>query len=404
MKLHYKGFDRDGHACAGVIEANSIHDGTESLRKKGVFVSTVDKESEQHKDLKAVFRRMPFGQNKNNLVLSFTRNMFVLLSAGATVTDALESCERQARDPGWKQCVTDIRDRVERGQSFSEALKQHRNYFDPVVISLIHAGEATGKLKDLLGRISKLIHKQVQLRRSIISAAIYPMLLIAVCLSVMVLMLLLVIPRFDSLFKSLRVTLPPSTSFIMWLSQTARENMGFVVGGLVALAITGVVWFRTQTAKRTIQTLAVHTPVLGRVVRHVFTARLARVLGVLVQNKIPINEATQLVKASFSNYHYRVLLDSATEAVTQGEPLSEAFRSSRLVTESFSEAVRSGETAGELAPSLLSVAEILEEESDAQVRSVTSILEPLILITMGFLVGSMAMSLFLPLFDMTRMV
>ncbi|MCA9279319.1 MAG: type II secretion system F family protein [Phycisphaeraceae bacterium] len=404
MKLVYKGFDRDGAACAGVIEANTINDGTELLRKKGTFVTTIHEEGEQGKDLKKVMKRLPFGRNTSNLVLSFTRNMFVLLSAGATVTDALESCERQARDDTWKRTVSDIRERVERGQPLSESMRQHKKYFDPVVISLVHAGEATGRLKDMMGRISKLIHKQVQLRRSIVSAAIYPMLLVVVCVTVLILMLLLVIPRFDSLFKSLRVTLPPSTTFVMWLSETARTHFFILVGTIITCVVTVSLWYRTQNAKRTIQTLAVHVPILGRVVRHVSTARLARVLGVLVQNKIPINEATQLVKASFGNYHYRALLDKATEAVTQGDPLSDAFCKSRLVNESFCEAVRSGETAGELGPSLLSVADILDEESDAQVRSVTSVLEPLILIAMGILVGSMAMSLFLPLFDMTRMV
>lgn len=151
------------------------------------------------------------------------------------------------------------------------------------------------------------------------------MLLVVVCVTVLILMLLLVIPRFDSLFKSLRVTLPPSTTFVMWLSETARTHFFILVGTIITCVVTVSLWYRTQNAKRTIQTLAVHVPILGRVVRHVSTARLARVLGVLVQNKIPINEATQLVKASFGNYHYRALLDKATEAVTQGDPLSDAF-------------------------------------------------------------------------------
>jgi type IV pilus assembly protein PilC len=297
--------------------------------------------------------------------------------------------------------LSDLRSRVEAGAALSAAMAEHPRYFDAVFRSLVAAGESAGNLPIMLDRLAMLARKQLQVRRSIVGASVYPALLMVVAVAVLLVLLTFVLPRFAELFKSLDTPLPPTTQVLMALS-TLLRTYWWLVGAVLIASIVGIVsWLRTDSGKRSIDTVLLRLPQFGNIVKSFATARITRILGILLQGRVPLVEALELTEGACGNQHYANLVHAATEAVTRGESLALALNDTRLIAPSVQEAILSGERSGQLAPLLTTLADFMDESNDVTVRSLTSILEPLILVVLGVLVGFIAVSLFLPLFDLT---
>lgn len=277
------------------------------------------------------------------------------------------------------------------------------DYFDAVCRSLVAAGEASGELAKMLDRLATLTRRQVKLRSTVIGAMVYPCLLCAVGVGVLITLFVFVLPRFSDLFKTLDVPLPPTTSFLIHLGRWMTSYWWTVVAGaiLVALGVRG--WLRSDAGSRTMQRFLLSIPKFGILLKNLATARLARMLGVLLESSVPLLDSLQLVKAAAGNICYQELIGRAEEAVTRGEAMSSVFAGSPLVSPSVAEAIRNGEHTGKLSMLLLHVAEFLDEENEIVLRALTSIIEPIILIVMGAFVGFIAVSMFLPLFDLVGM-
>jgi type IV pilus assembly protein PilC len=280
-------------------------------------------------------------------------------------------------------------------------MADHPRAFDAVARSLISAGESGGSFAVMLDRLAVLSRKQLHVRSAIVGAMIYPSLLIVVAISVLSLMLLFVLPRFAGLFETLDVELPPMTLILMACSDFLRSYWW-----ALPLALGGAVfgmrsWLRTDGGRRTLDALMLKLPAVGSIVRSFAVARIARVLGVLLAGKVPLLEALGLARQTVSNFRYVELVTRAEEAVTRGSNVSTVFASTDLVSPALCEAIRAGEQSGQMGPLLLNIADFLDEENEVVVKSLTSILEPIILIVLGVVVGLVALSMFLPLFDLT---
>ncbi len=403
MKLAYQACDRSGKTVANTIEADSSVDAVERLRHEGLFVTSINEapaEQDKPSAAKPTAQRGGGRGNKKN-VMAFTRHLQLLLSTGTPIVDALESVEGQAGDARWRGVIADVRKQVEEGQPLSEALRLYPKQFDPVYCSLIGAGEMSGKMTPMLERLAVLTRKQVQIRNAIVGALVYPGLLITVAGSVMLLMVLFVLPRFEDLFETLDVALPPSTQMLLAVSRAMRAHWMIVLASAGAGAVGLRAWWGSTHGRRTVDTVVLYLPQFGKLVRNFMTARVARLLGVLLDSHLPLVDVLELIRHSLRNHHYADLMTKAQDAVTRGEPVSSAFAGNPLISSTVCEAMRSGEKSGQMAASLLTIADFMDEENDVVVRSLTSILEPLILIIMGLVVGFMAMSMFLPLFEMT---
>lgn len=336
-------------------------------------------------------------------LLFVARQMQVLLASGTPVVSVLEGIERQTKDPLWHDALTSVRKSVEEGTNLSAAMAQHPHLFDRVFRSLIEAGETAGQLPQMLERLVKLTQKDIQMRSGIIGAMLYPAILLTVVLVVLCITLTVVVPRFTMLFESLNVPIPPTTQATMFASNVLRGYWWAVLGVLIAGGFGLFAWLRTDHGQQSLHTVAIRMPIVGKLTQSFVTARIVRLLGVLMNSHLPLMQTLELVKASAGNRHYAALIARAEQAVGQGEPVSSAFNNPELITPSVYEAFRSGEASGRIAPSLITVADFLEEENDVIVRSLTKILEPLILIVLGGMVGVLAVSMFLPLFDLTAM-
>ncbi len=405
MKYRYQAFDRAGASRSAVIEAASPADASEMLRREGLFVSSVaatDEASGAGSWKSGGFRlRIGFGTSRIKSVANFTRQMSVLVGTGTRVADALLALERQTRDARFRETVAGIRRKVEEGGTLSDAMGSYGEWFDPIAVSLVRAGESSGRLDQMLHRLSEISLQRLRTRQSVASAMVYPLLLIKISIGVLTTMLLFVLPRFTGLFTTLQVPLPPTTKALMAASEFLVSYWWLVVSLLVGSVAFGVFWYRSRSGRASVDRAFVSLPFLARITRSFATARLSRVLGLLMDARVPLLEALDLTKQSLHNGEHRKLLDSTAVAVQRGDSLSACLGVGDLIEPSVIEALKNAERTGQIGTVLISMADFLDEENRTLVKSITSLVEPAILITLGVIVGFIATSLFLPLFDLT---
>ena len=422
MKLAYEAFDKTGQKVSNVIEATDIAEATEDLRKQDLFVADISPvrggsgprrkpggggggaASVATQSASAGKTRVGGSQSSRLKTLSmFTRQLYVLVSSGTPLADALSALERQIKDLGWRRAIGDVRMRLEEGSALSEAMSTHPECFDSIYRHMIAAGESGGELAGMLDRLAELTHKRLHIRSAIQGAMIYPCLLSVVALSVLVLLMVFVIPRFGELFDNLGAEQPPSTAILLAASNIAVNYWWALIAGLVGVIVGLKTYFRSAGGSRAYDTLVLRIPKIGGIIRNFSTARIVRMLGVLLESRVPVLEALTLTRDTTSNVHYTELMDRAEKAVSQGQEISSVFADTDLITPAVYEATRSGEKSGQVGPLLLNLAEFLDEENEVTLKALTSIIEPVILIVMGLLVGFVALSMFMPLFDVTSM-
>ena len=402
MKLAYQAFDRTGRAVTDTIEAADSHEATERLRRQGLYVTEImPSDHAKASDAKATADRTPRHRLKN--LAMFTRQLQVLVATGTPLLQGLMALERQARDATWQAIIGDVRAKVEEGSTLAEAMSEHPRCFDTIYRSLIAAGESGGNLDAMLNRLAALTRQQLKVRSSIAGTLTYPCLLLAVAVGVLGLMIGVLLPRFTGLYDTLDAALPPSTQVLLAISDFVRGYWWVIIGTALGGGIGAKIWLSSPTGRRALDNMVIRLPQFGRIVRSFITARIARVLGVLIESHVPLLEALALTREATGNSCYADLIDQAEEAVTKGENISSAFARSSLINSYVTEAIRNGEQTGQVAPLLLSIADFLDEENEVVIKSLTSIIEPIILIVLGLLVGLVALSMFMPLFDLTAM-
>jgi type II secretory pathway component PulF len=410
MKYTCIGFDRAGKAVRETIEAPSAEEASEQARRKGIFVT------ETRASGTSAPRGAPadagawsgLGEGKRlRQLASFLRQLAMLVSTGTPLVDAIVSLEKQTPEGELRTVVGRIRSKVEEGVTFAEAIAEHPRWFDAVSRSLIAAGEAGGGLGEMLSRLSVLVRKQVKVRQQTVGALVYPCVLLSIALSVSVAMVTFVLPRFEGLFKTLDAPLPASTAVLMDLSAFVRGHwMALSVG---AAALLGAGWWAlTSPAGRAWRgAVLLNLPRAGDAVRAFTTARIARLLGVLMLGRVGLLEALKLVRESLGLGAYRRLIEGVEEGVTRGENMSQALVAAqermgiRLIDAPVIEALRSAERSGRVGEVLVAMADHMDEDNEVTLKALMQMIEPAILLLLGLVVGTVAVSMFLPLFDLT---
>jgi len=394
VRIAYTGYDAAGAPRSGTVEATDQAEAREKLRARGVLVL------ELHEGGSAPRRRTgPRGKPAD--VAQFLRHLAVLVATGTPLAEALASQAEHAAEPRTRAMLDQLRAHVESGSALSEAMGSHTGYFDDVCRAMTAAGESSGSLGPMLERIANLMRDRLRIRRALLGAMIYPALLIGVGVVVVLGMLVLVFPRFEELFASLDTPVPPSTQLFLALSELLRGWWWAIVPGVALGAVAVAVAVRTPSVRRRVERAMLGAPRVGPLLRSFANARLARMLALMLQGQLPLLEALDLSARSLPSVEYRRLVGRARDAAAAGQPLADVFEADPLVHPLVRQGVRTGERTGRLADMMAGVADFLEEENDTTLRSLTSIIEPVLLIALGLVVGSIAVSMFLPLFDLT---
>ena len=398
MIYRYTAYTQNGTKKSGTTEAASEAEARSLIQADGLYIDSIEEAGSGTSSSSASKPLFQGSQLKN--VAAFTRQMSVLITSGTPIVQALEAVEGQTSDPKWKSVISGLREDVEEGTSLADAMEKCPA-FDELYCAMIAAGESGGDFQGILNRLTKIVRQELSIRNSVTGAMVYPLLLLVVASGVLVLLAFTVLPRFKELFETLDAPLPASTAFIMASSEFAKVYWWMILGVLGIVGTGLYKWIRTKKGRRMSDGFAVSAPIFGKIVREFKTAKIARVLGVLMEAKVPLLESLEIAQSSANNSLYEDLIVSARERVERGESMSDAFSGSSLLSSSVCEAIRNGEQTGRVGEVLMSLADIMDEDNEIVVRSLTSIIEPLILVVLGVFVGFIALSLFLPLFDLT---
>jgi type II secretory pathway component PulF len=333
----------------------------------------------------------------------WSRQLYVLVHSGTPLAEAMHAVEQQASAGHWRNVLMNLRQQIAEGTPLSEAMYQHPAYFNAVCRNLIAAGESSGTLPAMLERLSRLTRWQLSIRRKLVGALVYPSLLIVLALAVLLAMICIVLPRFEGLFATLDAPMPPSTQILISLSEILRAQWWMILGLLALLGFGIRLYTKSPRGRRMVDHLKVYMPWAGAIFRGFLTARMARLLGELLQSQVPLLDSLTLTRQAAGNALYADLLQESQEAVIRGERMSGVLRRAKFISPSLAEAMRHAEDNAQIGPVLIDMADFMDEENETTVRTLTSILEPMILVVLGGLVAFVALSMFLPLFDLTSM-
>jgi type IV pilus assembly protein PilC len=403
MAFAYEAFDSGGRRVSGLLEAESAAQATDQLHARGLFVSRVT----EKKDAPAAASRMPRkpllagrpGTTRDLMLLAQQTSM--MLRAGSRVVPALEALESQISKPSWREVVCDLRQQVETGSLLSRAMAGYPEIFTNTWRAIVASGESTGQIGQAFDQLAAMTKQQHQTRVRVIGALIYPAVLLAMSFSAVSVLTFFVLPRFGNLYATLKTPLPAMTQWMLAVS-------GFVIAHklpvgaavLTVLASPFLAW-RVPAVRIKVDALLVYLPLVGKVVRQIILAKILRVWGTAIHSKVPLLESLELSRNVTRNALFTGLVDQVTVAVSEGRSIGQCLMESDLVPKTMASAIATGEQSGQLGESLLFLAEYADDENAQMLATITRLIEPVILVLMGTTVGTVAVSLFLPLFDLT---
>ncbi|MGC1626690.1 MAG: type II secretion system F family protein [Candidatus Acidiferrales bacterium] len=391
----YRGVNRAGAKVTGERTAETKAEVSAALRRENINVSKL---SEKGKE----FNIPTFGGGVDSKELAvFTRQLSVMIDAGLPLVQCLEILAGQQENKIFQKVLTGVRASVEGGASLSNSMKQYEKVFDPLYYNMVDAGETGGILDTILQRLSSYIEKNVKLKRAVKSAMIYPIAVLGIAGSVIVLLLWKVVPIFTQLFNGLGVDLPLPTRVVINLS----NFVGSIYGGvIVVFCIAGVfalkMWYGTPTGRYALDATVLKIPLVGPLMRKIAVARFTRTLGTLISSGVPILEGLDITARTSGNAVVEKAIIQTRKAVEAGRSLVEPLKETDVFPGMVTQMIGVGEQTGAMDAMLQKIADFYEDEVDAAVKDLLTAMEPLMIVVLGVVVGGIVVSMYLPLFSL----
>jgi type IV pilus assembly protein PilC len=333
------------------------------------------------------------------LLLIFGQELAALLKAGLPLLQSLDVMLERQKDPVFRASLSNIRERVKSGIALSEAFKTEGDLYPPILAASLVAGERSGSLEVVLRRFVQYLRLTQALKKKAISVSVYPIVLFTVMVTLVFVMLVYVIPQFQSFYEGLNAELPTPTRILMALSAAMREYVLWMVAGVAAAVVAMTVWLRQPGSAVRVDGLLLRLPYLGRLMRMYATSQLARTLSTLLAGGLPLLNALEVAGNSIGNRAMAAAVTRATPLIREGKSLTAALETTGMLENLTLEMVKVGEQTGALGDMLASVAEFYDEEVDTRLAAVLALVEPLMLVLMAFLVAGMLLAFYLPLFQ-----
>lgn len=399
MNLSYKAIDAQGVPVSDFIDAVDATEAIEKLRQRGLFVKSIG--SAETTKVPTSGRASKETSLSLSRLVFFTRQLAILLKSGAALVPALQVVRKQtskAAEVGIiKSLITDLED----GLPMAEALRRFPRTFDAAYRAVVAAGEASATLPAMMERLASILQKRRALRGKVVGSLIYPALLMVMSVNVAVGMLTFVVPRFAGMFKSIGVEIPWTTKFLLSLSENLETYWYIPTAGLVLLVGAGLLVGFSRPGRQFLVNVPTELPGIGRIASKLIQGKIYRTLGTLVECRVGLIESLELSRDVTGNRRFRTLFTDMLDALTRGEGLSSVLVKRGFIDPAIAFSIQVGEENGQLGPSITYCADILDEENAQRIAVITKLIEPIILIVMGGVVGGVAISLFLPLFDVT---
>jgi type IV pilus assembly protein PilC len=348
---------------------------------------------------------LPFKKKVNQRSIAvFTRQLATMIDAGLPLVQSLDILSSQQESKVFKNILREIREDVESGSTFAGALKKHPVTFNELYTNLVVAGEEGGILDNILNRLSTYIEKSEALKKKVKSALIYPATIVGVAVIVVMILMIFVIPVFETMFKSAGQTLPLPTLIVLTISKLIKKYVIILIPALILLFYLLRKYHQTENGKAVLDSLLLKLPVFGPLFKKIAVARFSRTLGTLISSGVPILDGLNIVSRTSGNRTIETAILNARASIREGETIADPLSRSGIFPPMVIQMISVGESTGALDSMLSKIAEFYEDEVDIAVGNLTSLLEPFLMIFLGVVIGGVVISMYLPIFNMASAV
>src|SRR5918994_2374994 len=397
----YKAMDKQGEVIQDKLEGSGELAVAHEPRQQGLLVIDVKEQSVGQKDILEPFKRIKLGD-----LVVFSRQLATMINAGLPIVRALYVLSEQTENPKLKEVVVAVRKDVEGGFSLSEALEKHPKVFSRLYVEMVKAGEIGGMLDNVLLRIADQLEMDQDLRRKIRSALTYPLVVLVLAILAASFMLIFIVPVFAQMFQDLGGTLPLPTRICMAISDILTSILGVLVYAGMALAVVMFLrWKKSESGRKVWGRAVLRIPAkIGDVVKKATLARFARTLATLSAAGVPILQSIEIPATSSGNWVVENALLKSRDAIREGIPIYKPLEEEWVFPPIVTRMIAVGEETGDIDGMLTKIAEFYESEVDAAVKALTSIIEPLMIVVVGGIVGFIVISMYLPMFEIYKLV
>lgn len=397
---------QDGQVRAGVMQADSAGAAAAILRNQGVHVISIDaaKGGSGSGGLAETLRKLNSSKPSQKHVLDFTTQLAVMIRAGINLRSALDGIADQTVHAGFKRVIVEIKQDVESGKQFSEALAKHPKLFGPLYVNMVRASEMAGSFSEMLERIAGYIRQELETRKMVIGASIYPAIIGLLAVTVTVFLLTFVLPKFYTVFEGKEDVLPWATNFLMALSNTMVNNWPYLLGGVAMIAGALFAAVRTELGAFWVDKLKLSVPVLKVMFRSLYISRSLQTMGQLVNAGVPMLDVLTITGDVSGNKLFEGLWRKVHASVKQGKKIAAPLQNNGLLPRAVVQMIGAGEESGKLGEVLDEISDYYARQLRDQIKTVTGMIEPIMIIVMGSVVGFIAMAIILPIFKMSQIV
>jgi type IV pilus assembly protein PilC len=417
-KFHYIALDQNGQEVAGELEASTESEAINLLRQSQLYPTQVAQEGKGDAAVKKRAKSTASSKGKGKVVkaganskvksktlMIFTRQLATLIDSGLPLLRGLTVLARQEPTPMMKSTISTLAENVQTGSTFSETLSQYPKIFNKLYVNMVKAGELGGVLEIVLNRLAEYQEKAQKLKNKVMAAMIYPVIVMLIAMLIMVFLMLVIVPRFEKIFEDMlgdKNKLPELTKFVIGFSRWMQDYFLYLAIGGFIFFIGWRMFAATTVGRRAIDSWKLKLPLFGDVQRKTAISRFTRTLGTLVTSGVPILQALNITRETAGNMIISDAIVKVHDAVKEGESMVAPLESSNVFPPMVISMVDVGEETGQLPEMLLKIADVYEDEVDNAVSALTSMLEPLMIVVLALVVGTIVMALFLPLIEVIK--
>ncbi len=393
----WAGRSRDGKSIKGTMDAASESAVMASLRRQGIQANRVKAKSALNADINIKFLKPKI---KLKDIVVFTRQFATMIDAGLPLVQCLDILSSQQDNPTFKEVLIKVKEDVESGSTFADALKKHPKAFNELYVNLVAAGEVGGILDTILNRLAAYIEKAQALKKKVKSAMTYPATIVGIALVVIAVILIFVIPAFEKMFADFGGALPVPTQIVINLSNLIQNYFILIIVAIFVFIFAFKKIYNTEKGRATFDNWALKLPVFGILIRKVAVAKFARTMSTMISSGVPILDGLDIVRKTAGNKTVEKAIANVRQSISEGKTIAEPLKASGVFPPMVCQMIEVGEQAGALDTMLSKIADFYDEEVDESVNALTSMMEPLLMLFLGTTVGGLVIAMYLPIFKL----